>query len=441
MTMAPLQLTASARADRAPRPALPEACARNARGDGEVSGDRGIWWPHVAVLFHRFGPYHIARLNCAAQSLCITGVELSRADRTYAWRPTGGCEAFPRHVIAADVDAEPATALIRRMDQVLSTLRPDAVAIPGWSHRGALAALLWCQRRRIAAILMTESTARDAARRPWKEAVKRRIAARFGAALAGGTAHLAYLRELGMPPERVFDGYDVVDNDHFARAADATRESAIQARCRLGLPERYFLASCRFVEKKNLCGLLEGFARYRDRAGPQPWHLVLLGDGQLRPRLLERVAERGLRDLVHLPGFQQYERLPAFYGLAGAFVLASTSEPWGLVVNEAMAAGLPVLVSDRCGCAPDLVVPGVNGYRFDPLDPERLADLLLHVAADGCDRQGLARAGRAIIAEWTPERFAGNLRRAAIAALATPAGGGSVDRLLIRLLMLRRDED
>ena len=405
------------------------------------SRTRGGARPRVAILFERFGPYHVARLNFAARLVSLQGVELSAADRTYAWRPTCGLESFPRHLISDDVNMEPTGRLIRRIGEILSTLRPDVVAIPGWSHRGALAALLWCQRRHIPAILMTESTARDAARRPWKEAVKRRIVARFSAALAGGEAHIAYLRELGMPPERVFDGYDVVDNDHFACAAEATRRRPAAARRRLGLPERYFLASCRFVEKKNLFGLLEAFGRYRDRAGPQPWHLVLLGDGQLRPRLLEWVAERGLQEFVHLPGFHQYETLPAFYGLAGAFVLASTSEPWGLVVNEAMAAGLPILVSDRCGCALDLVVPGVNGYRFDPFDLERLANLMLHVASDDCDRQALARAGRAIIAEWTPERFARNLHRAAIVALATPAGAGSVTRLLLRLLILRPNTD
>ena len=123
----------------------------------------------------------------------------------------------------------------------------------------------------------------------------------------------------------------------------------------LGLPERYFLASARFVPKKNLLRLLEAYAGYRRRAGADAWHLVLLGDGELRGDIERRSALPDLAGAVILPGFRQYDELPAYYGLARAFVHASTTEQWGLVVNEAMAAGLPVLVSDRCGCAPDLV--------------------------------------------------------------------------------------
>jgi glycosyltransferase involved in cell wall biosynthesis len=342
-------------------------------------------------------------------------------------------------VISDDVDAESMAGLIRRMDQVLGAIGPDVVAVPGWSHRAALAALLWSQRRGVPAILMSESTAADVPRWRWKEVLKRRIVSLFSAALAGGQPQCAYLLALGMRADRVFDGYDVVDNDHFARQADAAREHAAEAREQLGLPARYFLANGRFVEKKNLFRLLEAFARYRSAARAETWDLVLLGDGELRPKLLDHVARLGLQEAVHLPGFQQYEELPAYYGLAEVFVHASTTEHWGLVVNEDMAAGLHVLVSNRCGCADDLVVPGANGYTFDPLDPDALAGLMSRLVSAGCDRRGLARAGADIIAGWTTQRFAQNLRRAAAAALAAPRSAGAADRLLLRTLLLQRE--
>ena len=81
-----------------------------------------------------------------------------------------------------------------------------------------------------------------------------------------------------------------------------------------------------------------------------------------------------------MPGFKQYDELPIYYGLAGAFIHASTTEQWGLVVNEAMAAGLPVIVSERCGCAPDLVENGRNGFTFDPYDVDALTHLMLKMA-------------------------------------------------------------
>jgi glycosyltransferase involved in cell wall biosynthesis len=259
---------------------------------------------------------------------------------------------------------------------------------------------------------MSESTAWDERRRWWKERVKQRLVGLCSAALVGGRPHADYLASLGMPRERIFPGYDAVDNGHFTTGADAARHEAAAVRRRLGLPTHYFLASARFIPKKNLVRLVQGYARYRRAAGAEPWDLVLLGDGQLRPELEKLRADLGLEDHAFLPGFKQYGELPAYYGLAGAFVHASTTEQWGLVVNEAMAGGLPVLVSRRCGCAPDLVREGENGFTFNPHDIEAIAQLLGRVGGGGCDREAMGRASRRIIARWDPQTFGSNLAKA-----------------------------
>jgi glycosyltransferase involved in cell wall biosynthesis len=101
-------------------------------------------------------------------------------------------------------------------------------------------------------------------------------------------------------------------------------------------------------------------------------------------------------------------------------VHASTTEQWGLVVNEAMAAGLPVLVSNACGCTPELVADGRNGYSFDPFDQKALATLLLRLAADDCDRQAMGNASREIVKRWSPDTFAEGLVGAAADALIAP---------------------
>src|SRR5439155_11820127 len=128
-----------------------------------------------------------------------------------------------------------------------------------------------------------------------------------------------------------------------------------------------------------------------------------------------------LGDDLLLPGFQQYDELPAYYGLASAFIHASTVEQWGLVVNEAMAAGLPVLVSERCGCAADLVEAGVNGFTFDPWQPEALARLMLKLAASETERLRMGGASRGIIANGSAERFGEGLE-GAIGWAALPRG-------------------
>ena len=141
---------------------------------------------------------------------------------------------------------------------------------------------------------------------------------------------------------------------------------------------------------------------------------------------------------VHLPGFKQYGELPAFFGLAQAFVHASTTEQWGLVVNEAMASGLPVLISDRCGCAMDLVAENKNGFTFPPENVETLAQLMLKVSESGFPLVTFGAESRRIVSHWGPERFAAGLRDAVETALKTPARkAGLLDRLLLKLLRHR----
>jgi glycosyltransferase involved in cell wall biosynthesis len=269
--------------------------------------------------------------------------------------------------------------------------------------------------------MMADSTAADAVRRRHREAIKRLVVRLCNAALVAGAPQSDYVRCLGLATDRVFCGYDTVDNVHFAHGAQSVRANAHLWRRRLGLPERFFLAASRFIAKKNLAGLLDAYAAYRQRAGPDAWHLVLLGDGELRAAIESRIARPDLAGRVMLAGFRQYDELPAYYALASAFVHASTTEQWGLVVNEAMAAGLPVLVSERCGCAVDLVANGINGFTFDPCDIQALAALMQRVAALTDERRAaMARAGQRIVADWGPERFADGLMRASEAALRFP---------------------
>jgi len=181
------------------------------------------------------------------------------------------------------------------------------------------------------------------------------------------------------------------------------------------------LASGRFIAKKNFDRLMEAYARYRVALGEGAWRLVILGDGRLRNRLEGRLRSLGLGGYVYLPGFKQYSQLPAYYGLAQAFIHSSAVEQWGLVVNEAMAAGLPVLVSERCGCAPDLVEEGRNGFTFDPYDVEALAGLMVRLSSmSDQQRQPMGQASREIISRWTPQTFAENLVKAVEAALEAP---------------------
>jgi 1,2-diacylglycerol 3-alpha-glucosyltransferase len=257
--------------------------------------------------------------------------------------------------------------------------------------------------------------------------LKRLLVSQFDAALVGGRPHKEYAISLGIPADRVFMGYDVVDNGLFAQRAAAARAQKRRWRRELKLPVPYFLTVCRFIEKKNLVRLLAAYRLYRNLSPQNPWDLVLCGSGPLEA-MLKKIAT-GIPG-VHFPGFKQANELPDFYGLAGAFILPSSHfEQWGLVVNEAMASGLPVLMSRACGCASDLVHEEVNGYTFDPYDVENLARLLVRMSSDAVDLKAMGQASLRIIADWTPEVFAQNLFKAVAAGQAAKKGRNRWQRI------------
>jgi len=394
----------------------------------------------ICLLWHRFGPYHHARFKAARKVLDVVGVEFSSVDPTYAWdrvdskSPANMVTLFDR--FSQDI---PVPEIRRRVDEVFSGLDPAAVVIPGWSDRVPLAALDWCLRRRVPAVLMSPSQKSDAPRVWVKEWPKQRIVRRFSAALVGGGPQKRYLTGLGFSEGKIFTGYNVVDNAHFYGGAMKARKAGKALRKSLGLPEDYFVLSTRFVPKKNLERFLEAYVLYTKRVKGKAWSLVLLGDGPGRARLEKMVEERALRNFVCMPGFKQYNELPVYYGLANALALPSTSEQWGLVVNEAMAAGLPVLVSRACGCCEDLVKDGENGYLMDPLDTDQMASVLARMGQAKKKSTNMGAKSLEIIGRWCPDRFAQGLSRAVEAARSAPRSGyGAMDRMIVGAVMRQK---
>lgn len=390
----------------------------------------------IAILFDNFGPYHIARLLGAAHQAEVIAVEAAPTRAEYAW----AAPAVPAPLDHVALSGRGRAAdIIAELDAMLGPRAPDCIALPGWSSRASLAALRWARRRGIPAIVMSESNGWDFTRRPAAEWIKRRIVAHFSAGLVTSASQAAYLATLGLPDAALFRGYNAVDNAYFARSAAGAAMPEIHG---IPLPEtlrgHYFLASNRFIAKKNLARLLDAYAAFRQGRSDDPadWPLVLLGDGELRPALEAQRAALGLERHVLMPGFRQIDDLPRFYGTAGAFVHASTTEQWGLVVNEAMASGLPVAVSRRCGCAEVLVEDGVTGLLFDPLDVPAMTAALTRLT-DPAAVRALAAAGRARVDEWGPERFGSGMAAAARHALAHPRRATPIDRSVLDLVSRR----
>jgi len=379
----------------------------------------------LAICFTNFGPYHLARLRALASELNRSGgtllaYEVAGTEHRYPWQPARGEEPFVWTTFFPDRDLERLSraACSQAIQRALERDRPSVVAIVGYARPESVAALRWGRKRGVPVILMSESQSIDHPRVWWKEAIKRGRVERCSAGLVGGSRHRDYLVDLGIPRDSIAMGYNAVDNDHFSKGAERARNDPAG---RSGLPEApYFIAVNRFVPEKNLPLLVRAFTRYRqNHANGRPWDLVLCGGGPGAGEVEAAIAESGLAEAIHRPGFLQAEELPRWYAHASAFVHPSLMEPWGLVVNEAAACGLPLLVSDRAGAVETFVplTPESTGRRFDPHNEDSVTECLTWMASQPeADRQAQGKRAEEIVAQWGPQRFAqGTLEAVAMA--------------------------
>jgi 1,2-diacylglycerol 3-alpha-glucosyltransferase len=405
----------------------------------------------------------------------VVGLETAGDDDTYAWNVSSARDDGPRVVTgfkARKYNDLGKREMRRVLGRLLDDLKPDAIAIAGWSLTDSSSCLDWCKRSGSLAIVMSETREVDGHRVWWKEFLKSRVIRGFDAALVGGMTHRDYLVKLGMPAARIAFGYNVVDNAYFKAEAAKFRcsggpvdgfsagASPDQPRTKNQEPRTnksppYFLASNRFIERKNLARLVEAYAEYlksayesgaRVQQDPEPgtgnqehrpWDLCLLGDGELKASLIAQCHALGLTviesapwetaptpdsrpaisvlspptsDLrppssgsVFFPGFRQIEELPRFYAHAGCFVHPALEEPWGLVLNEAMACSLPVLSSNNVGAAEELIDEWVNGWTFEAENSADIAECLQRIAGlnDG-ERTAMGCASARILEERCP---------------------------------------
>ncbi len=372
---------------------------------------------HVVILWDYYQHYHYARLSSlvregGTQGWNVTGLAAGHGGATRDSHrsriQTDG--PVPTFLGGNDSDlysSATADALVRTLDQ----LQPDAVIIPGYGSPVARAAVRWCRRHRRGAVMIIESQERDAPRRWWKEWAKRRIVRSADTVFCGGTTHAAYAERLGMDRGAIYSGYSAVDNDFWWAAAQSARQAPGP------LPAPYFVAVGRFIAKKNFAGLVEAFAYFKRQEAHRNWRLVLVGDGPERGHITSILRSRALENDVHLPGYANETETARWLAHAAALVLPSSqAEQWGLVVNEAMATGLPVVVSSACGCVEDLVEDDVTGYRFAAGDSDQLVLALDRIARDADNRQRLGAAALRRIASFSLLNFSRQAMRATIHA-------------------------
>ncbi len=372
---------------------------------------------NIGILFTNLGPYHLSRIEACVKyfqkyKMNIIAIELARSQEEYPWQAKREDYNFPIFSIVQNTVLEKINFfhLLFKVNYGLNKINPDVVVISGYSEPGMLFALLWGIFHDRPTILLSPSKEDDKSRKWWKEKLKVFIVEKYTSSLVGGKAHKEYLIKLGIPEKAIFFGYNVVGNNIFH--PDNIRHLPNP------LTKPYFFAINRFVTKKNLTLLINAYAEYRKIKGDLSWDLVLSGDGKLRPQIEKQINTLNLINFIHLPGFLQQEELLPYFAHANCFVHASIQEQWGLVVNEAMAAGLPVIVSNRCGCFEDLVMEGINGFGFDPQDQQALTQLMLKMSSEEVDLIAMGEASSQHIQKYSPDYFAQGLMQAVEYSLA-----------------------
>jgi glycosyltransferase involved in cell wall biosynthesis len=379
---------------------------------------RVVYWNNIPA------PYMVDRFNAlaargnlefeawfSARSLSHRSwtVDESRWHFEYRYLPN-----FERQ---APLLAAPLPLLGRRGLDLLVTLYAAPAFLPAWMAartRGARTAI-WVEVTHPAWVT----------RRRWKEALKASIFPRVDAILTPGEDGRAFARRYGGSNERIHCVPHVIDAARFSEASIAGDEREL-FRHQLGLRGVTFAYVGRLYVEKGLLFLIDAFAELQ-RSTTEDVSLLFVGDGPDEAYIRERSATAGIRNVVFC-GFQHSDLLPRFYSAADAFVFPTLGEPFGMVVLEAMACGLPVVATTTTGEIATRVTDGVNGFIVEPADSKALLDRMTTLASDQELRRRMGRASSQRVADQTPEIWAVAFEAAVEKVLATPRAGRIITR-------------
>ncbi len=351
----------------------------------------------VALVWAQFAPYHVDRCEAVARRLAgradLLAVEVATTSATYAWEPSGDI-AGARKITLFPGKSYNEVSSLRRIFALLRVLRRCDWAMIGLSYAEPEQVILtWLLRLcGVKLVVFSESKYDDKPRRAIVERVKRLLLGCYHGAIVGAERHISYFRFLGFRRRPVLPGYDGVN-------IERVRSQAGKALAPAGpdFATRPFVFVGRFVAKKNLLNLIAAYGAYASAAGSSARRLVLIGSGVEEPMMRASIAALGLEALVDLPGFLPAPQVADRLAGAVALVLVSREEQWGLVVNEALALGLPVIVSQQVGARDALVRDGENGFVVDSESPATIARAMQGLVAsrEGWERMVAASHDRA----------------------------------------------
>ena len=361
----------------------------------------------VALLTEIISPYRIPVFNHLAK---LPGIDLtvlfsSETEAHRKWENLKDGIEFKYEVL-------PGMALHRTKHLslffnpgIISTLRRgkyDTIICGGYHQPPNWFALVYAKINRKRILLWSESNRQDERTRNFaKDVFKKLIIPAFDAYIVPGTPQSEYLNDFSIPTSNIWVAPNAVDVEFFMTASERYRAEKEQIKQKLGISGTVVLYVGRLIDSKGVEDLLSAFetiSQNRDVV------LVLVGNGPDEERYQMIAHERNIR--ACFVGFQQQTDLPMYYAIADLFVFPTHSDPWGLVLNEALSCGLPVVVSAAAGAAADLVKPDWNGYRYALGDMEALTKSMEELLDAPLKRQAMGMHSQQLVLEFTPEKCA-----------------------------------
>lgn len=357
----------------------------------------------IHVIWQHFGPYHIARMNALGKIYpALTGLEIASNQRKYGWASNRENLHFTLKTLF-DGDFEDLTQkdLFDLMVAAIEEDKPDVILQPGITESGFRKMADYAKRKDIKVVMMVDTWQKTGNRNFFLQQIKKILYNKYiDAIICAGIYTEEYYKSLNFPEYRLWRMIDVVDNRFYQEQSKRIQKETENNE------EKSLLYVGRFSPEKNVMGLLRGFRSYQQQGGD--WYLRLIGAGPQEREVKDFVREHNLRVSIS-PWMTSYE-LVEEYMRAGALVLPSISETWGLVVNEVMACERPVLISRNCGCRPELCWKGINGYDFDPYDCEEMSEVFSRFSSLSLERRReMGRQSGKIIAAFSPENWARSL--------------------------------
>jgi glycosyltransferase involved in cell wall biosynthesis len=290
---------------------------------------------------------------------------------------------------------------------------PKLIYLNGYYDASYWAVIIYAKLRNIKIIIDSESTEASRERVWWKEKLKNIIIPRLDGYLCLGTKATEYIIKLGVKKEKILSTRNIgIANDKVAQLYRKGFLSRDSVKKLLNLSTYNFIYAGRFSPIKNLLMLVEAFAEATEKFDNQHhWGLILSGDGSEKEALISLVSSKNIAGITFIPSCEWHE-VPARYALADVAILPSLFEPFGFLVNEALVYGMPIIVSNRCGSAFDLVQEGENGYTFDPTKKEELVEKMGKMMNNISEHKTMGEKGQKLVAHFHPDLICDDIIKA-----------------------------